>query len=594
MSYKPTAKEKRDSFDKCISYLQTGIMPKDLDEDSRIYFMGDLLEKVIAYNTRHKACKRHYISFDTVVNPETLFEYYIVKVLRLYATTHVWDYTFYGWQEYALRGAIIKAFKTLNSTWCGTFMDGDIRISIPWETANHVKQLYKEIELAAKDGVEFISFCIGEEIKWSTLQPYVKPLIIELTSVIKEEGYVGRMLTPQLEQLQRIRKGLTDLILDGRCKMFLGLAGSGKSTAACRGLTGGWLGISLCNTVALELHNKNNNITPLSITAYRCYTKCGGAAARAICSTPNIIIDETSLWTANELDVLVAIIEQVQRGDGELYILGDTHQQHGFLGRGCLLDAITKLAKEVDETCISNHTTLHRQMYMPEHKERLERFIETGEMHNFKETFNELDYDKIATAVISDCRTSVAIAFTNNSVEQINRLCITKLANCTADETKAVMRMNKKGFKEWLSCNIWRLRGYDIPLLGAKTQLLGRPPKNCSIIDRLHYKILRNEKAVLHHGAVTRQITGETMSADGAFDLFDLGFAITCFRSQGLEWRNTHIIIETPMLLSYESVYVAESRCLFSVATYTRAEYLNRTLQPIHMLNAFDVSNHTL
>lgn len=588
--YKPSVKDKQQSFELCLSYLKTGVVPKELKEDCRIYFADDLLEKVIEFNRTHSSRKRHYIDFDKVLNPETVFECYIVDVLKLFATKHIWLYNVDGWQESVLKYAITQAFKTVNGAGYNAFMDGDTRISIPWETSNHVKQLYNGIETIAREGIEFISFCTKEAVDWRNIKPRIKPLIIELTYKVNEDGCIGRILCTQFAQLQYIKNGLTHLIIEGRCKVFLGLAGSGKSTAACYGLTDKWLGISLCNTVALELYHKNNNVTPLSISAYRCYKRCSGSTAAAdICSTPNIMIDETSLWTANELDVLANIINQVKQNNGKLYILGDTHQQHGFLGRGCLLDAITKLANEVDDTCISNHTTLYRQSSMPEHQTRLVRYIETGDMSNFNGITKEIDYDEIAKEVVKDCENSIAVALTNKSVADINKLCIAKLTNTSYNTTQSLLHMNETAFKEWMSNNLWRLDGYKIPLIGAKTQLIAKPPTGCSILDRFRYKILRNEKAWLSNGMVTREITGETTLYDNIFDYFDLGFAITCFRSQGLEWNNTYVVLETPILLNYESLYVAESRCIRRILTYTNEGCRNRILHPIQMLNPFNL-----
>lgn len=588
--YKPTPKERQQSFGLCLDYLRTREVPKDLREDTKIYIIGDLLEKIIQYNKTHTPPKFHYITFDKIMSPKTLYEFYIVHLLQSYATTGQWVYSLGDMEKQILKYAVMQTFTMLNGAGCREFMDGSTRISIPWENSSHVTQLYNGVEVITKEGLEFITFCTGKRVEWDALKPLVKQAVIDVTTRVKEEGHVGRMLNTQLLQLQLIKHKLQQLILEERCKVFLGLAGSGKSTAACYGLTGQWLGISLCNTVALELYHKNNCITPLSIAAYKCYQRAKGDVAATIRATPNIILDETSLWTANELDALATIVIQVVDNDGKLYILGDMHQQHGFLGRGCLLDAIIKLAKETNEASISNHTTLYRQASIPEHQRRLMTYIKTGRISDLGGVTQGLDYNKIAIKMIRDLKNSIVIALTNKSVTYINRICISKLAGCTDGETQSLLKMSEAEFKAWLLDNLELFKDYDIPLIGAKTQLMAKPPKGCGIIERFNYKVLRNEKAWLSNGMVRREITGTKTFYDNPFEYFDLGFAITCFRSQGLEWNNTYVVLENPMLFRYESVYVAESRCRQTIDTYYgNASYKDRVLQPIQMLNAFDI-----
>lgn len=379
------------------------------------------------------------------------------------------------------------------------------------------------------------------------------------------------MLASDVQLIDSIKSLTSALIKFNLLHIYTGYAGSGKSTRAiCDIPSFDCISVTRSNTVGMSLDAKyrrihsDSSFIPKSITAYN------------LSKTPNvnIIIDEFSQWELHDLETLESILSRAKTYNKHVYILGDTLQMKGFISRGSLLEPYIQLYKSCGGVVIECNE-LHRCEDL-NYNGKVLQYIQSGDANYLSEyihvgSFKDItddDFESIISngVILTDCGDGDEMFNNRRGCKYANHLVIDYLAKQNGivyeSVNEALMELTKEK----------RLR---INLLANETCIMNLEAYKNSESERecIDYKLFRNEQAKLSYrggryiielarcSADGKTISWRFDSVDDAMEHFTLGYAITVTRAQGLEWDNVIYVQDSRRGTTYESFYVAMTRC---------------------------------
>ena len=394
------------------------------------------------------------------------------------------------------------------------------------------------------------------------------------------------MLESDIRLIDSIKSLTSALVKFNLLHIYTGYAGSGKSThAICDIPSFDCISVTRSNTVGMSLDAKYHRIhsdssfIPKSITAYN------------LSKTPNVnvIIDEFSQWELHDLGTLESILSQANKYNKHVYILGDTLQMKGFISRGSLLEPYIQLYKACGGVVIE-YNELHRCEDL-NYNGKILQYIQSGDPNYLSEyitkgSFRDItedDFENIISngVILTDCGDSDKMFNNRRGCKYANHLVIDYLAKQNGIAYGSVNDALTELAKKELSIN---LLANDTCIMDLKAYKNSESER-----ERIDYKLLKNERAKLSYknGGYTVELKrcsaeGKTISwrfasVDEAMEHFTLGYAITVTRAQGLEWDNVIYVQDSYYGTSYETFYVAMTRC-----KQTSKCLVNRPLKRMH------------
>lgn len=367
---------------------------------------------------------------------------------------------------------------------------------------------------------------------------------------------------PYRNALQRLKSNLRSV----EFKVYHGYAGSGKSTAVINELKnadGKKAIVSLSNTIGLMFSEKlaKNGVMINNQSCSKCrYLYANEGEIKnlkdLIRGYEQVVIDEFSQWGFYELHLLNSIIEHNPKA--KFYIMGDINQIPTFLSGGSLLYSIME---EFPDN-VKNFTEMHR--FTGELKTNITNLLKSKLSFNIRTDVKDI----LATS-------DIVVTGSNKHVKKFNELMFKVKHNINFSEDLTVEGALHKAKDEW------------IPLLANAT---------CVIDDK--YKMYTNQKfsgkycSKTHRYCLRDEINNYTIETSDRKNLwkFNLGYAITVNKAQGLEWDNVAVYLDVTgtqpgekdmNLLNFNALYVALSRGRHNVILSSKGEKLEENRQQI-------------
>lgn len=451
---------------------------------------------------------------------------------------------------------------------------------------------------------DLISLYNNENSKVSLDIPLLKSLmnkaIKENTIPTVEEGIPVLMLKSTIEALREVKLGLKDLGSKNLCHVYIGKAGTGKTTTAINESmnSSGNVVIALSNTVAL------NGMTKARLAKGNGSDSCVAASIQLARVTMNLwkdewnalsvfCIDEFSQWSMCELDVLRKIVNLCKTNGKKLVIMGDINQIPSFLGFGSLLHSIIsdkelgigsdylkvireKEERTKDETYCSNIVTVKLRNHRAKSKvnicEMNTIFLNDGTIgsyNNLSITLQQLlsSFSEPTSKVEYGVK-RMYVTGSNNQVMDIQRRV---LENVMGRPIKLDLR---KGILENLELQSWMVKTHNkIPVRCNKTismeslsekfkkakekanELSSKSSKS-KLASYHEHRFIRNEQFYAWYGdnnkihiASFEEVSEgnpvkmvDDLSFETLCEHFELNYAITVNKAQGLEWDNVIVV----------------------------------------------------
>lgn len=443
---------------------------------------------------------------------------------------------------------------------------------------------------------------------------------------VNEDGHNNRiMIRWQYNQLLDIRHLLSRLMERNAIKLYTGLGGTGKSYDAlvyAKSISDLWTCITLSNTVALKLStdakNRDFNCMPQSIASYN----CGVLKKKSGIQFCNIIIDEFSQWSLNELGTFHNILLEVFALNGNLILLGDMHQIPSFLGRGNLLYPVQCYLENTKHHVHKAEIVRQRDQQF---KECIMNYVETGDISAFNRfrIENIEDYvDPMYTMFITGSQYNVeklnlwalSCILKEYDIKHVTPLTVEKKTKkhiiykygdeeLTDDNWKKISAIKLNILKECVSRKVY------IKAISKETWVTNKDEyKRATGLKMYDHKILTNDKAeVISFDYNQISIKLDRLDSQGKpicldvtagdfFDKFDFGYAINVNKSQGLDWDNVVVHLDFAHdygcdgnAKNYEAFYVAATRGKLKTVFYIKGDENLQPFEPQVVANHFNI-----
>ena len=439
---------------------------------------------------------------------------------------------------------------------------------------------------------------------------------------VNEDGSSNRLMTRcQYEILEEVKELLSKLLLKKAIRLYTGLGGTGKSYDAltyAKGVSRRWTCVTLSNTVALKLSkdavDKGFECIPMSITAFNLQKE-----DKTDCKY--YIIDEFSQWSLHELSTFIQILRLVDVRNGELIVLGDTHQIPSFLGRGCLLHSVQQY---LEGTPFHIHKDEIVRQQDQTFKDCIMNYVETGDIKAF---------DKFRIENIEEYCEPENTMFITGSGYNVEKLNLWALAGIAKEISigyppltvegkrngKIIYRhgdrfLSSSDFKELNEIKLEILERcieHNVPIrvISKDTWVIDKEAYGgAEALAMFDFKVLTNDKGKVtekeessFHITLDRVGTSmEEISLDipvgEFFDKFDFGYAITVNRAQGLDWDNVVVHLDFTRrqgcdynAQNYEAFYVASTRGKRKTAFYIESPKDLTPFKPQLVANHFSI-----
>ena len=539
-----------------------------LSLDSNIHLPCPLKAKLI--EGLDKKCNNvaMYISIKDYLNPMTLAQCWIVSIINYNISTDKWALAKLDQQylsptrllKLIFHGRYDKEDHQYFSITSQNFKDARDKFITPFvndynDLVNKgyiigcqldVADIKRELDAAAKVNVKRVVEPLGDK-----MDPRL-------------------MLASDIRLIDSIKSLTRMLIKFNLLHIYTGYAGAGKSTSVICNISSSFdcISVTRSNTVGMSLdltyrrHHSDGSFIPKSITAYNLNKT----------SNVNVIIDEFSQWELHDLETLESILSQANTYNKHVYILGDTLQMKGFISRGSLLEPYIQLYKACGGVVIECNE-LHR-CKDSNYNDKVLQYIQSGDTNYLSEyiakgSFRDItkdDFENIISngVILTDCGDSDKMFNNGRGCKYANHLVIDYLAKQNGIDYESVNDAITKLAKK-----------VCINLLANDTCIMNLDAYKSSKSERerMDYKLFRNERATLFYENGRYIIGLNRLSADNeeiywgfnsvgeAMEHFTLGYAITVTRAQGLEWDNVIYVQDSYYGTTYETFYVAMTRC---------------------------------
>jgi len=394
---------------------------------------------------------------------------------------------------------------------------------------------------------------------------------VEDVSVDNNRVYIYNDIKTNLNMLSALIKEHKNVF-----KVFHGKAGTGKSTKVARIIKdkkpSSVAIVSLSNTIGIMLKNKIDKLVkdPSVKVEYNSIIKATHIPVRG---KDVIIIDEFGQWGFAEVNLLIDLLSNNK--NAEFYLMGDVRQIPTFLSGGSLLYSIIEhMPKYCEELKIAhrfknaNCIEMEKNIddLLNDNKISFDVFADEAETDN--DVIKKFDFD-------------VVICGTNKNVNRMNRRMF-----YDKFKTDVVLKNKMSAFKNNnVTIDVYKtllkVKNKEVELLtntSEKTNLtLGSFGQNYNGTIQLN----RNERVTVKYTGSTiemlfkaqetkevlilkRLSTFDEKALEIFFDKFNLGYALTVNKAQGLEWNNVLVYLTRNdfNLLNKNAMYVAISRGL--------------------------------
>lgn len=419
---------------------------------------------------------------------------------------------------------------------------------------------------------------------------------------VQDGGYEGKMLKDDWDCIQSVRKLLVEKATAGRLVLYVGRAGTGKTTNALSrakdiesaGQNVHWTIVTLSNNVGAQgaMNAKKNRhlvLEPFSIARCR-YQE----------PSPYVIIDEFSQWGQETLSLFCKLLKESEY----LLIMGDDRQMNSFLGKGSLLHDVRELLLKECPSAVTTLTKVWRQKENSALGAAVLEYANTGNLAVLEDWMCTTSAEEALKEWYANLeRDCVIVTGANDNVAVLNQLAFrfwlqdykeTFLLSEEGREIgKTAIAAVKAGFKVGLSdTDVYKALAYidehakfTLPvLMGDNIDLTykdGATRKvipGCVLCDgnsSVSRKFLRSEKALItgtyDGGYIVNNLRGGTLRVPLKRAQYSIApcFAITVDKAQGNEWDDVMVFgrqFDTTQsyyngnLLVANAFYVAVSR----------------------------------
>lgn len=643
--------EKEEIFNKVVKYHDTVF--SDRVTESKLKHIGLALDDKVymihwedcikEYNSNKGRRLRAYLTVGELVNPKTILHTLFRSTISYYITMHkVCFFCNIVTEDMSKRILHSALNDPLNKDYAQKVLEEYCKRKRRNEKINlnsEERQFFScnkdyamwAVRFFIEESLSFINFLQEKGHPVHVDVSYVEKSLNEEWNNIKEGSYLVQvnedgssnrlMIRCQYELLEEAKELLSKLMLNKAIRLYTGLGGTGKSYDAltyAKGVSRRWTCVTLSNTVALKLSkdavDKGFDCIPMSITAFNLQkddkTDC-----------KYYIIDEFSQWSLHELATFLKILRLVDVRNGELIVLGDTHQIPSFLGRGCLLHTVQQY---LEGTPFHIHKDEIVRQQDKTFKDCIMNYVETGDIRAF---------DEFRIGNLEDnCEPENTMFITGSgyNVEKLNLWALAGIANEISIGYPTLTVEGKRNGKIIYRHGDRVLSSSDFKELNAiKLEILERCiehnvpirviSKDTWVIDKEAYdgaealamfdfKVLTNDKGkVTEKGESSFHITldrvgtsREEISLDipvwEFFDKFDFGYAITVNRAQGLDWDNVVVHLDFTRrqgcdynAQNYEAFYVASTRGKRKTAFYIESPKDLNPFKPQLVANHFSI-----
>lgn len=341
---------------------------------------------------------------------------------------------------------------------------------------------------------------------------------------------------------KRLRVALDKAVEEGRLHIHVGHAGTGKSTAVARVLNSRKDGpsatvVSLSNTIGLMFKQRVRGICNLSCNAASARLQ-EDSSGKGLTDLDYLVMDEFSQWGFEWLWLLVKLLER--NPTAQLHVMGDTDQIPTFLCSGNLLYAMTARYPQ----CVEQYDKQYR--FHGDYLSMMGSLVGKHVLEPGKFLVTTPDYKDY------DC----VITGTNAHVAMLNRS----------------MLKAKTGIDFAENGKLSSVVDIGTALVCSETRKVGKD-------KAAQVPVYRNEKFLVVHADIPRKewilasvVDGREVHV-GGMDLdrsFELGYAMTVNRAQGLEWDRVLVYMDYSdrNMMSFSPLYVALSRGRESASLY--------------------------
>lgn len=410
---------------------------------------------------------------------------------------------------------------------------------------------------------------------------FVKNLTkVDSLSVDNNRVHISNTIKTNLNMLSTLIKEHKNIF-----KVFHGKAGTGKSTKVARIIKDkkpdSVAIVSLSNTIGIMLKNKIDKLVkdPSVKVEYNSIIKATHIPVR---KKDVIIIDEFGQWGFAEIDLLIDLLSNNK--NAEFYLMGDVRQIPTFLSGGSLLYSIIEhmpqfckelktayrfknancieMEKNIDDLLIDNKISF--PVFADEaetENDVLKRFdfdvVICGTNKNVNKMNRRMFYNKFKTDVVLK---NMMSAFKNNNVSidvyktllKVKNKEVELLTN-TSEKTNLTLGSFGQNYNGTIQLN--RNERVTVKYTGSTIEMLFKAQEIKEVITL---------KRSGSKASLKRLSTYDEKALEIFFDKFNLGYALTVNKAQGLEWNNVLVYLTRNdfNLLNKNAMYVAISRGL--------------------------------
>lgn len=392
--------------------------------------------------------------------------------------------------------------------------------------------------------------------------------------------------------LSILKSEISELMEQGRIRMFTGGPGTGKTynavqEAACKCTL--W---SLSNTVAFNgasrVRKQGKECVPMSFQKVR-YLKNLGALSSI--DATDVLIDEMSQMGIQDADILIDAILFVKNTNGRLIMMGDIHQIPSFLSRGSLLYSIMEEFPGIYKELTVNHRVEENSRIIADRTVRFSNSGNTSEFSDFmtrrldRSLFSTLDPETVFITGANTQTAAINSFILNNAIPGLG-------LELNGDEPCDQLR--KQGMDDARVKLYEFMRERSLEFIGVDTEALPE------------LKIMRNERYICKAVDGMRVFVqsrvepnkNASLNLNTFLKFMTPAYAINVNKAQGLEWDNVIITmgdvfkkdagIKTNYLLrsSFEHLYVGVTRAKKSLSIFI-GDLNNITLWPVKKFNLF-------
>ena len=370
------------------------------------------------------------------------------------------------------------------------------------------------------------------------------------------DEYIYGPLAASLNSINMLVSTLADR---NQFKVIHGRAGCGKTYSAVNGIASGSCVavISLSNNIAVKtaatLNKKGISADALSNTAatYMFMVNDHGNCIAQKRGYSYILIDEFSQWGLWETDLLESILGYAEFTHAPVCIMGDELQIPSFLGRGSFLYSFLRQFPSRCEELKINHRNGDPRMTT-----LAQKFLENDTIFPLVNSPFTISGEEVSNVIgnnENDFDDFVIVTGSRQSVNFFNYLCACTVANVIPDFTEGMYDSQSFMNEHFDSIMHACATGHHFRLRAGETfRLTTRLDSSESL------KIRGNEEFIMHTLPVTdsrQKHPNVSMcsvlddkrafvcSYSDMMQFFDLAYAITVNRSQGLEWGSVLVIM---------------------------------------------------